>query len=121
MYQLLEHNSITVCDVDNTLVMWSSDFRTNKPGKTLFKYGGEDIYLKPHNFHVTFLKHCFERGDFVVVWSQNGYCWAKQIVDKLGLQDYVHVVASKPVRHIDDKMDLSDIVGNRIYIKDDAD
>lgn len=118
MYKLLEEDSITVCDVDNTLTMWPDDFRLEKEGRLEFDYGDEKVYLKPHNFHVTFLKHCFNRGDFIIVWSQNGYNWAKQVVDKLGLSNHVSLIASKPIRHIDDKKDLSDIVGNRIYIKD---
>ena len=119
MYKLLEESNITSCDVDNTLVMWSSDFKVNTKGRMHFKYGGEDVYLKPHNFHVTFLKHCYNRGDFVEVWSQNGFEWAEQVVLALGLENHVNVVRAKPTRHVDDKTSLSDIVGCRIYIPDD--
>lgn len=118
MYKLLEEANITACDVDNTLVMWDKNYRNPGPGKMEFFYGSEKVYLKPHNFHITFLKHCFNRGDYVEVWSQNGFQWAEQVVKVLGLEEHVHVVRSKPTRHIDDKESLDDIVGNRIYIED---
>jgi len=118
MYKILKKHNITAVDVDNTLVMWSDDFRVNRSGRLEFDYGGEKVYLKPHNFHPTFIKHCYERGDFIEVWSQNGYEWAEQVIKKLGLENHVHVVRSKPVRHVDDKDNLTDIVGARIYIPD---
>jgi len=118
MYKVLAKDSLIACDVDNTLVMWDKDYKNPAPGKLEFDYGSEKVFLKPHGFHVTFLKHCFNRGDYVEVWSQNGYQWAQQVVEKLGLQDHVDIVRSKPTRHIDDKQSLEDIVGNRIYIED---
>lgn len=118
MYNILKENSITSCDVDNTLVMWPDDYNQKKFDRIEFDYGSEKVYLKPHNFHVTFLKHCYNRGDFVEVWSQNGYEWAEQVVKKLGLENHVNLVRSKPTRHIDDKQKIEDIVGNRIYIED---
>lgn len=118
MYTLLEESNITVCDVDNTLVFWDKNYSNPGPGKIEFNYGSETVYLKPHSFHITFLKHCYNRGDYVEVWSQNGFSWAEQVVQKLGLSEHVHVVRSKPTRHIDDKEKLEDIVGNRIYINE---
>lgn len=114
--KILEHNSITAFDVDNTLVIWESDFRTPKEGRLKFRYGGEDVYLRPHTQHPMFLKHCFERGDHVRVWSQNGFAWAVQVIEKLKLEKYVHTVESKPQRFVDDKVDLPSVVGNHIFI-----
>lgn len=117
-YKVLEESNITVCDVDNTLVIWDKDFRNPGDGKVKLRYGSEDVYLRIHTFHPTFLKHCYERGDYVQVWSQNGFSWAEQVVKALGLENHVHEIRSKPTRHIDDKDNLDDIVGNRIFIKD---
>lgn len=113
---VLKAKEITAFDVDNTLLMWSEDFATKDKKKIKLQYGDQDVYLEEHLFHPTFLKHCHNRGDFIIVWSQNGYFWAEQVVKKLGLEDYVHIVMSKPSRHVDDKEELKDIVGNRIYI-----
>jgi predicted phosphatase len=113
--QLIKTNNITVIDCDDTLVMYK-DFRVKTKNKIEFDYGDEKIYLTPHKFHITFLKHCYNRGDHVVVWSKNGWQWAEQVVKKLGLTKYVHICMSKPSRHVDDKKDLSSIVGDGIYL-----
>ena len=118
MYTTIECNNVTVFDVDNTLVFWDKDFVNESDGKLQFNYGSRLVYLKPHSFHPTFLKHCFNRGDTVIVWSQNGYAWAEQVVHKLGLENHVTYIMSKPNRHIDDKDKLEDIVGNRVYINE---
>ena len=115
--KVLAESNITSCDVDGTLVLWTKDATVNKTGTIPFQYGGETIYLYPHIPHIRFIKHCFLRGDYVEVWSQNGYEWAEQVVKALKLEDYVDIVRSKPTRHIDDKVELGDIVGNRIFLK----
>lgn len=114
--KVLEENNITAFDVDSTLLLWSKEPNIEKPGTKPFHYGNEVIYLYPHKPHIRFLKHCSVRGDYVSVWSQNGFAWAEQVVLALGLEDYVDEVRSKPVRHVDDKETLEDIVGNRIFM-----
>ncbi len=114
--QVIERKDISAFDCDNTLVMWPDDFKINKFGRIKFTYGDEDVFLVPHSFHPVFLKNCFKRGDYIVVWSQNGFAWAKQVVEKLGLENYVDIVMNKPSRHIDDKENLEEIVGNRVYL-----
>lgn len=118
MYKLIEDSSITVCDVDKTLVDWGKDYRNKGDGKIEFDYGSEKVYLVPHGFHPIFLKHCYNRNDLVIVWSNNGAGWAEQVVKKLGLENHVSIIMGKPSRHIDDKTELSEIVGSRVYIED---
>lgn len=115
---ILESNNITAFDIDETLLFWK---HRNEPGKdkVQFLYGDEKIFLKPHRKHIAFLKHCYNRGDFIIVWSKNGWQWAEQVVEKLELQDYVHVIMSKVTRAVDDKRDLSSIVGDVLYIEDE--
>lgn len=115
--KVLKESNITSFDCDGTLVLWSKKYHEPKTGTIEFWYGNEKIYLYPHIPHVTFLKHCYNRGDFIEIWSQNGWEWAKQVIEKLELTEYVHLVRSKPSRHIDDKQTLEDIVGNRIFLK----
>lgn len=115
--KVLRTNNITTFDVDGTLVLYK-DYREKGPKKIEFNYGDEKIYLTPHKFHIMFLKHCFLRGDYVIVWSKNAAMWAEQVVKKLGLEPYVHVVMSKPARHVDDKTNLTEIVGDRIFLPD---
>jgi hypothetical protein len=117
--QVIESNNITAFDVDNTLVMWHPNANDKIPGSLDFQYGNEIVYLTPHHNHIRFLKQCSIRGDHVEVWSKNGFQWAKQVVEKLKLQDYVDVVRSKPSRHVDDKEEMEHIVGARIYMRND--
>lgn len=113
--KIIKSNNITVFDCDDTLVMYRN-FRVKTKDKLEFDYGDEKIYLTPHAFHVTFLKHCHNRGDYVIAWSKNGFEWCQQVINKLGLNKYVDVCMSKPSRHVDDKKDLSSIVGDSIYL-----
>jgi hypothetical protein len=116
--RFLDHDNITSSDVDNTIVTWPEDWWMPGANRVEFTYGGKKVYLVPHKFHIVFLKHCFERGDFVELWSKNGAKWALQVAKKVGLVDYVHLIRSKPTRHVDDKENISDIVGDRIFIKE---
>lgn len=106
----IDSNNVTTFDVDNTLIMWDD------AGQIDIEYGKKNMNYREHKFHPTFLRHCKQRGDFIIVWSQNGYEWAEKVVKKLELEDYVDVVMSKPIRHIDDKTDPAAIIGTHIYI-----
>jgi hypothetical protein len=92
------------------------DYRVKTKEKIEFDYGDEKIYLTPHKFHIMFLKHCHNRGDFVILWSKNGVSWAEQVAKKLGLTKYIDLCMSKPSRHVDDKQTINEIVGDRIFI-----
>lgn len=116
---VLDHDNITSSDVDNTLVRWPKDWWNPGVGRVEFQYGDQKVYLIPHKFHVTFLKHCFQRGDFVEIWSKNGSAWAEQVTNTLGLTDFVHLIRAKPARHIDDKQNIPEIVGDRIFIEEE--
>jgi len=120
MYNVLRQSDITFCDVDNTLIYWRTDANNEAPGTIKLRYGDEDVWLRPHKFHPRLVKHFYNRGDYVIVWSQNGYEWAEQVVKALGLQNHVHLIMDKGNRHIDDKEDLTSIVGSRIFIEDDV-
>lgn len=113
---LLENNNVTAFDVDGTMVIWPKDYREKAPGRQEFDYGGGKIYLTPYQDHITFLKHCYLRGDCVILWSKNGYSWAEQVAQKLGIKKYITLIMSKPCRHIDDKENVTSIVGERIFI-----
>lgn len=113
--KVIRSNNLTTFDIDDTILM-HIDRRVKTKDKIAIDYGDEVIYLTPHKFHITFLKHCHKRGDFVVIWSKNGYQYAEQVVKKLKLSKYVDLIMSKPSRHVDDKKDLPSIVGDGIYL-----
>ena len=114
--KVLKENDISSFDVDGTLVVWPKDPNKEKFGTIEFDYGNEKVYLYPHLPHIRFLKNCKLRGDYIEVWSKNNYAWAEQVIRKLKLEEYVDLVRSKPVRHIDDKQSLEEIVGGRIFM-----
>lgn len=113
--KVIKNNNITVIDCDETLVLYKN-IRTKTKDTITFEYGNELLHLTPHNFHPTFVKHCFLRGDFVIIWSKNGWQWSQQIALKLGLDKYCHIAMSKPKIHVDDKHDISSICGDRVFI-----
>jgi hypothetical protein len=116
MEQIIKSSSVTCFDCDDTLVLWPKDYKVPKEGRIEFEYGNEPVYLIPHSYHVIFLKHCFNRGDHVVIWSANGYQWATQVARKLGLMEHASQIMSKPTRHVDDKESPSSIAGSRVFI-----
>jgi len=62
--KVLKNNNVTAFDVDNTLIMWEEE------GDISLEYGKEDKTFREHKFHPGFLRHCSERGDLIIVWSQ---------------------------------------------------
>lgn len=111
---------VVTVDVDETLVLWSKTHRKPGKGKKLFidPYTKEKLYLTPHKVHMRLLKQYKARGFYVIVWSAAGQKWAEYITEKLGLEKYVDDKLAKPVKFMDDKDNLSDILGTRVYLKD---
>lgn len=116
---ILEENDISSFDVDGTLVIWPKDYHNPAPGRLKFQYGDETIYLYPHVPHITFLKYCFKRGDWIKIWSKNKYAWANHVCEVLGIKGYINQIESKTSRHIDDKTAIHEIVGEHIFMKYD--
>ena len=53
-----------------------------------------------------------------MVWSASGYEWAVATVKALGLEGYVDLIMSKPLRIYDDK-DAADFMPTRRYFIDE--
>lgn len=107
--KVLEDNSkgCVVCfDVDDTLVMWLSDAEKQKRRIELVAFNnpltGRRIKLVPNTHSIERLKKEKGKGNTVVVWSAGGYQWAKTVVKRLLLTDYVDLIMSKPLGYIDD-------------------
>lgn len=119
--KVVKSNNISCFDVDNTLVMWDKNYRLNSAdnSKVGLYYGGEVVQLKKNKSHMLLLKQFKLRGDTIIVWSQNGYEWAEQVIAALKLENYVDFVMSKPLRHVDDKKEKEYIVGNYVYLEEE--
>lgn len=117
---ITKNNNVTCFDCDDTLVIWPKDYSEPGPGRIEFDYGSEKVYLIPHSYHIIFAKHCFNRGDHVIIWSANGWAWAEQVAQKTGLNNHYRQILTKPVRHVDDKQSLSSICGNQVFIPNET-
>jgi len=93
-------NELRVCvDVDLTLVR---PCRMDEVPNRLIDYYGEPRYRKPMLNNIALLKSYKARGYEVTVHSANGWQWAQNVVEALGLQQYVDEVATKFLKAVDD-------------------
>jgi hypothetical protein len=56
-----------------------------------------------HAKHVEHIKDFHARGHNIIVWSQGGALWARQVVLALGIEDIITACLSKPQWVFDDK------------------
>lgn len=99
--KVTENDNVVCFDVDETLVMWS--WPPQFDGDTIqFDNFGYKTTLLPHQKHIDLMKQFKARGHYVIVWSQGGYQWAREVVKTLGIEDYVDEVKTKPKWCVDD-------------------
>lgn len=115
--KVIKNELIAYCDVDDTIVKWSEP---TIPGtdKIEFDFADKKVYLTPHQYHIDLIKMYRKRGYHVTIWSANGWEWAKQVVEKLELQNYVDVVQSKSLKWVDDSTDAHAVLGARVFCDD---
>ena len=99
-------------DVDDTLVIW--EYTDSMETVTCNNYG-KDVTLGIHKPHLEQLKKFKERGWVIVVWSQGGAEWAEEVVTKLGIENWVDLVITKP-RYIFDDLETRYWMPHRRYI-----
>lgn len=98
----IENDLIVPIDTDLTLIDYNID---DKNPNDLVEVGlipGKTIKIYPIKEHIQTLKNMKASGAYILVWSGTGHAWAAHIVKKLGLEDYVDVIMSKPKWYIDD-------------------
>lgn len=110
-------------DVDDTLIFW--DDQSHKgPAENYIEmvcpHDGLRTHHRVHERHVKFLKKQKAKGYTVVVWSASGTKWAAEVIKKLGIEDYVDYVISKPVKWVDDLSDANHNLGTHIYLSEDG-
>lgn len=112
-----ESEVIVVCDVDDTLVMWSDRFTQPHEGATPFldPYDNSTNYLTVHQMHVDLIKKYKGRGFYIRIWSAAGYKWAASVVKTLGLEEFVDSIETKPMKYVDD-LTGDKVLGARVYI-----
>ena len=110
-----EHETVVTFDCDDTLFMWNENSSEKITMESPY-IKGKVYKVSPHKAHIKVLMDSFARGFLVIVWSAGGAKWAKTIVKALGLTKYVHITMAKPIKYIDDKENIDDILGTRLYI-----
>ena len=122
--RVVENENMVCFDIDETLVVWNVPAGREEEAITFDNFGYSERLL-PHHAHIKLLKQFKVRGQYVVVWSQGGYRWALEVVKRLGLEEYVDLVMSKPKWIVDDlpaaawtKRSYLDLNGNRMPCKD---
>lgn len=110
MTDVIENELVVVIDVDGTLI------RPSEYGNLKLAYGSRICSFEPIQEHVDLLKSYKERGFYVIVWSMNGFRWARQVVQALKLDRFTDQIMSKPSKHVDDKREVDAIVGTRVFI-----
>lgn len=120
--KLIRNENVILIDCDDTLCLWDKTHKSPGKGKMLFvdPYTQDKLYLKPHNVHVRLLKQYKRRGFIIIVHSAAGCLWSEAVVKTLKLEDYVDYCMTKACKHVDDKEDLKDIIGTRVYLKNDV-
>ena len=104
-----------VVDIDGTLV--KKVFSKQETEISIHNPYDNIIYnYQVHHEHVQLIKRYKARGLFVEVWTADGVKHAESVVKALGLTDYVDRVSTKPIKCLDDKANLNDICGNRVFI-----
>lgn len=92
-------------DCDGTLVLWPDDFKEGfQIDKAIrFEHEGSFYNLVPNETVIEKLKKRHKSGATIVVWSMGGAVWAREIVTKLGIEEYVEFCLSKPNIFWDDE------------------
>lgn len=105
-------------DVDDTLIFWDENPTQPFDGciEMVCPHDGMKTYHRIHERHVSFLKKQKAKGYTVIVWSASGTKWAEAVINKLGLNDYVDFVMSKPIKWVDDMPNPEHLVGTHIYL-----
>ena len=99
--KVISGNKFVYFDVDDTLVDWN-----NRDTEDALPFANPDNgcvwMLEPKWNVIKKLKEHKRRGDTVIVWSQGGWDWCKEVVTTLKLEDYVDAVMTKPHAYYDD-------------------
>jgi hypothetical protein len=100
---LIDNPNVIFFDVDDCIVLW------NPPPDPDGKLKYFDIET-PHGIQVLpvnqstiddLIQHHMQ-SHYVVVWSQGGHEWAKQVCDSLGITKKVNMIMNKPKWIVDD-------------------
>lgn len=100
---ILESDKVAFFDVDDTLIEWWPNTSGDPVDFVDLMYpSGATSRHKVLSKNVRSLIEHKKRGQKIVVWSAGGYEWAAEAVKKIGIEEYVDIVMSKPAWWYDD-------------------
>lgn len=99
--RIVNNDNSTCFDCDGTLVLWDYPDEVKQHALEFDNYGFS-AYLVPHYRMIEILKVEKTKGKYITVWTQNGYKWAQEIIERLNLTEYVDEVRCKPQNIFDD-------------------
>lgn len=108
-------------DVDGTLIVNPTDSDLPNSHYVSIKdpIGGPDIRMRVNKAMVRLLKEESYRGAYIVVWSRSGHAWARNVIDILGLKEYVSgeagVIMDKALVYFDD-LPVTEWLKDRVFI-----
>lgn len=109
-------------DCDDTLVLWNtSKYNETAPAVCSEFFPPDYITLIPHQKNINLLKKFAKLNYEVIVWSQTGSDWAREVVDILNIKKYVSGYMTKPRFYVDD-LPCTAWMGERVWrdpLKDD--
>lgn len=113
--KLNKNENRIVCDVDETLIFHDA-YKYPTLSQVELNYYGHKKKFAIHEDHVKLLKAYKKRGFYIIVHSNNGYKWVEQVVNALGLFEFVDEGCTKAVKYVDDHKKASQVVGQHVYI-----
>lgn len=125
---ILDKSRVVMIDVDDTICIWTpTPEHLQQDHSFQMGTGKFQFPVTPHKFHLEFIRKLKVQGYGIVVWSAGGEEWALQAVQKLGIEDLVDIVMSKPVLLLDDmptthlprRTYFDPITGEKTSLKDD--
>lgn len=113
---VLRSDNVIYFDVDETLVCWTASNKVKGLVRISDPYIEDGIInVVPHQRNIDLLKRNHGQGHTIVVWSAGGVFWAHNVVQALGLQEYVSLIICKPSVYVDDKP-MESWGLNRVYL-----
>jgi FMN phosphatase YigB (HAD superfamily) len=115
--QIIHNQMVVMTDIDDTLVKWTNP---NVPGlnKIEITFPERKVYLEKHQYHIDLIRMYKDRGYFVVAWSNNGPVHVEKVITALGLEKCIDLVMSKPIKYLDDREKIEEILGTRVFCED---
>lgn len=109
---------VTYLDIDGTLI--NKDPIQHHTSDLKVDYYGVQYRVQLLHKNIEFVKTLHARGWQITAHSHNGWQWAENVINVLGLKPYIYEVKSKPFKYIDDQ-DCHSWMGTRINLHEEKD